>query len=123
MSSFASELGATFPHEIESPHVIEPSQLWAGVLSSGPNANRLVGTYKTFETFQYQDDLGQLILRITKIAPEGVLVFVPSYLYISSLKIDGLKSLLVVGNKPRFGNSLKPKNTLFSNRVPLTNRI
>jgi Fanconi anemia group J protein len=33
LDTFASELGATFPHTVEANHVIKPQQMWAGTVS------------------------------------------------------------------------------------------
>ncbi|GKG30095.1 hypothetical protein Tco_0419993, partial [Tanacetum coccineum] len=55
MSSFQSELGVQFGTSLEAQHVINvDSQLWAGVIHSGPNHYPLNASYKTSESFDFQ---------------------------------------------------------------------
>ncbi|XP_021366020.1 Fanconi anemia group J protein homolog [Mizuhopecten yessoensis] len=79
MSSFESELGAPFPIKLEANHVIEDKQIWVGAIGHGPKGGSLQAVYKTMETFNFQDELGELVLKVCQKVPYGVLVFLPSY--------------------------------------------
>ncbi|EGF80917.1 hypothetical protein BATDEDRAFT_1044, partial [Batrachochytrium dendrobatidis JAM81] len=81
ISSFSRELGVKFAHTLEAPHIIKDDQLCIGSLPSGANNMPLVGVYKSFETFDYQDQLGLSIARLANLIPQGLLVFLPSYMY------------------------------------------
>ncbi|PWA89161.1 RAD3-like DNA-binding helicase protein [Artemisia annua] len=87
MSSFQSELGVQFGTSLEAPHVINvDSQLWAGVIHSGPNHYPLNASYKTSESFDFQDALGASLEEICKVVPGGCLVFFPSYKLMDKLR-------------------------------------
>ncbi|KAL1219740.1 Regulator of telomere elongation helicase 1 [Cardamine amara subsp. amara] len=80
MSSFSSELGMQFGTCLEAPHVIDVNlQVWAGAISNGPGNNPLNGSYKTADTYSFQDALGKSLEEICTIVPGGSLVFFPSY--------------------------------------------
>ena len=79
MVSFASELATRFEHDLEADHVIKESQIWVGSISTGPKGSQLVGNYNNYNSVEYQEQLGLSILRILKIVPKGVLIFMPSY--------------------------------------------
>lgn len=79
MDSFQSELGLPFPIVLEAYHVIKDSQVWVGAIGEGPNGTSLQAVYRNMETFDFQDQLGQLILGVCKKVPKGVLCFLPSY--------------------------------------------
>ncbi|KAJ2963471.1 hypothetical protein NQZ79_g1500 [Umbelopsis isabellina] len=98
MNGFATELQTDFPIRLETNHVIDPSQMWAGVIPFGPDKVALSGTFKTLDTYVYQDDIGAALLRIAKIIPNGMLCFVPSYSalnkFLSRWKTTGLYTTL-----------------------------
>lgn len=79
LNSFSSELGVSFEHRFEGNHVIDSSQIWVGAIGTGPNERSLSTTYKSTDTFEYQDQLGLAIMKIVQHVPDGVLVFLPSY--------------------------------------------
>ncbi|KAK4725441.1 hypothetical protein R3W88_028220 [Solanum pinnatisectum] len=80
MDSFSSELGVTFGTSLEAPHVIDvESQLWAAVISRGPRNYPLNASFKTADSYAFQDALGTSLEEICKIVPGGCLVFFPSY--------------------------------------------
>ncbi|XP_074641917.1 Fanconi anemia group J protein homolog [Tubulanus polymorphus] len=85
MQSFQSELGLSFPLQLEASHVIHNSQVWVGSISQGPRGTSLLTTYQNTETFSYQDEVGLLLLEICKIMPFGVLCFLPSYKMLEKL--------------------------------------
>ncbi|XP_062501218.1 Fanconi anemia group J protein homolog isoform X2 [Corticium candelabrum] len=79
LSTFSSELGTNFPIRLEASHVIRKEQVWVGSLGIGPNGTKMDGRFKSSETFEYQDEVGEIVLQVCKIIPFGVLCFVPSY--------------------------------------------
>lgn len=79
MTSFASELGLNFKVRLENPHVIDPGQVWGGVVPVGPSGKRLNSTYRFRDTDEYKSELGNVIVNCARIVPDGMLVFFPSY--------------------------------------------
>ncbi|KAF9984021.1 Fanconi anemia group J protein [Mortierella antarctica] len=85
MDSFASELQASFPIRLEAGHVVDQSQVWTGVLPYGPTKVKIDGTYRSVNSFAFQDELGTVVERIIKATPHGVLCFVSSYMMLEKL--------------------------------------
>lgn len=79
LTSFAHELGLPFDVRLENPHVIDPSQVWIGVVPKGPGGKALNSSYQNRNTPGYKDDLGNAIVNFARIVPDGLLVFFPSY--------------------------------------------
>ncbi|XP_041348018.1 Fanconi anemia group J protein homolog [Gigantopelta aegis] len=93
-SSFQSELGLPFPIQLEANHVIKDNQIWVGAIGQGPTGSQLQAVYRNVDTFAFQDELGQLILRVCETVPHGVLCFLSSYKMLQKVqerwKITGL---------------------------------
>ncbi|KAF9953954.1 Fanconi anemia group J protein [Mortierella alpina] len=85
MDSFASELQASFPIRLEAGHVVDHSQVWTGVMPYGPTKVKIDGTFRSVNSFAFQDELGTVVERIIKVTPHGVLCFVSSYLMLEKL--------------------------------------
>jgi len=79
MESFSAELGMEFPVRLENPHVIQRSQIWGGVVTSGPSGNVLNSSFRFRDTQEYKTEIGNVILSSARIIPDGLLVFFPSY--------------------------------------------
>lgn len=79
LASTAAELKIPFPIRLENSHVIQPSQVWVGVLSNGPSDYPLNSSFKTRETEDYKQALGNALINFMRIVPNGLLVFFPSY--------------------------------------------
>ncbi|KAK3219740.1 hypothetical protein Dsin_013710 [Dipteronia sinensis] len=79
MDSFAQELKLDFPVRLENPHVISSNQIWAGVVPSGPSGYSLNSSYRNRDSLEYKQELGNAIVNIARIVPDGLLVFFPSY--------------------------------------------
>ncbi|KAG0710780.1 Regulator of telomere elongation helicase 1 [Chionoecetes opilio] len=79
MDSFASELQVPFPVQLENPHVIQKHQVWAGVICCGPDGFTLNSSFRCRSDPQYKRSLGQTILNLSRVIPDGLLVFFPSY--------------------------------------------
>ncbi|XP_062089395.1 regulator of telomere elongation helicase 1 homolog isoform X2 [Humulus lupulus] len=79
MDSFAQELKLDFPVRLENPHVINSSQIWAGVVPVGPSGYSFNSSYRSRDTLEYKQELGNAIVNFARIVPDGLLVFFPSY--------------------------------------------
>ncbi|XP_053425066.1 Fanconi anemia group J protein [Nycticebus coucang] len=86
MKSFSSELGVTFTIQLEANHVIKNSQVWVGTLGSGPKGRNLCATFQHTETFEFQDEVGTLLLSVCQTVSQGILCFLPSYKLLEKLK-------------------------------------
>lgn len=84
-TSFAGELKSTFAFQCEGKHVAKPDQIWVGSILRGSDGQLLEGTYKNAISFSYQDSLGSILLQVASTVPDGVLVFLPSYLQLTRL--------------------------------------
>ena len=85
MVSFSSELGVSFPIQLEAAHVIADSQVWVGSIGAGPNGQQLQATYQNTNAYNFQDELGKLIHAVCKVVPYGVLCFFSSYKMLEKL--------------------------------------
>nr|XP_048302714.1 Fanconi anemia group J protein isoform X2 [Myodes glareolus] len=79
LKSFSSELGVTFNIQLEANHVISDSQVWVGTVGSGPKGRNLCATFQHTETFEFQDEVGMLLLSVCQTVSQGILCFLPSY--------------------------------------------
>ncbi|XP_027623577.1 Fanconi anemia group J protein [Tupaia chinensis] len=86
MKSFSSELGVTFTIQLEANHVINNSQVWVGTIGSGPKGRNLCATFQHTETFEFQDEVGDLLLSVCQTVSQGILCFLPSYKLLEKLK-------------------------------------
>ncbi|CAH8337055.1 unnamed protein product [Eruca vesicaria subsp. sativa] len=79
MKSLARELNLEFPVRLENPHVVSSNQLWAGVVSTGPSGRALNSCYHNRDKPEYKQELGNVIVNFSRVVPDGLLVFFPSY--------------------------------------------
>ncbi|KAF3450771.1 hypothetical protein FNV43_RR06860 [Rhamnella rubrinervis] len=79
MDSFAQELKLEFPVQLENPHVITANQIWAGVVPAGPSGCSFNSSYRSRDSLEYKQELGNAIVNFARIVPDGLLVFFPSY--------------------------------------------
>ncbi|XP_066491855.1 Fanconi anemia group J protein [Tiliqua scincoides] len=86
MDSFSSELGVKFSIQLEANHVIRNSQVWVGTVGAGPKGKSLCATFQHTETFEFQDEVGELLLSVCHTIGQGVLCFLPSYKMLDKLK-------------------------------------
>uniref|UniRef100_A0A8C5UBL9 DNA 5'-3' helicase n=1 Tax=Malurus cyaneus samueli TaxID=2593467 RepID=A0A8C5UBL9_9PASS len=86
MDSFSSELGVKFSIQLEANHIIRNSQVWVGTVGAGPNGRKLRATFQHTETFEFQDEVGALLLSVCQTVGQGVLCFLPSYKMLDKLK-------------------------------------
>ena len=78
INSFESELGVPFPIKLEANHVIEDKQVWVGAVGQGPRGGTLEAVYRSVETLQFQDELGDLVLRVCQVKGVNLCTFVTS---------------------------------------------
>ncbi len=85
MASFSTELDVRFQNQLEANHVIDRRQVWIGTLSRGPNGHSLNATFRSAGTFQFQDEVGNLVAEVSETMPHGILLFLPSYSMMNKL--------------------------------------
>jgi regulator of telomere elongation helicase 1 len=83
MSSFASELGIPFPIRLEGEHVVGHSQVLFGVWGRGPQGGALTSAFQHRSSETTRSELGNTIVNVCRIVPDGILVFFPSYKLLS----------------------------------------
>lgn len=47
--------------------MIEDKQVWVGAVGQGPRGGTLEAVYRSVETLQFQDELGDLVLRVCQV--------------------------------------------------------
>lgn len=68
------------PTPTQTQHVITvPQQAWLGALGTGPNGHALSSAFGRRDDQEYQQELGETLIRLARIVPAGMLVFFPSY--------------------------------------------
>ncbi|RKO85320.1 helicase C-terminal domain-containing protein, partial [Blyttiomyces helicus] len=97
MSSFASELGSAFECRLEggwsyrqSPSLGTQTDNCLLPPPPPPHLKVLRATYEHFEKLPFQDELGNTVLNLIETIPEGVLIFMPSYLWLDKWNETGL---------------------------------
>ncbi|XP_053563319.1 Fanconi anemia group J protein [Bombina bombina] len=112
MGSFSSELGVKFCIQLEASHVIHKSQVWVGTVGAGPKGRKLCATFQHTETFDFQDEVGALLLSVCQTVSHGVLCFLPSYKMLEKLKDrwmhtglwENLEMIKIVITEPQGGD-------------------
>jgi Fanconi anemia group J protein len=54
-------------------------QVWAGIVPYGADGRQLTATWKESDKLDFQDSLGNSVLSVLGVVPDGVLLFLPSY--------------------------------------------
>nr|XP_039264154.1 regulator of telomere elongation helicase 1-like [Styela clava] len=80
IESFTCELQVDFPITLQNTHVIDNHQVFVASLTKGLTGRRLESTYKTRGDYRLAQDIGNILIRMSRICPGGLLVFFPSYL-------------------------------------------
>eukprot|EP01080_Neovahlkampfia_damariscottae_P009562 gene9562-1765_t len=88
MDSYAFEMDMYFPVRLENPHVIQSNQISCVVARKGSNGVHFNSSFKNRDSAQYQKELGTFIANISKVIPDGILVFFPSYVVMSNLVVN-----------------------------------
>ncbi|XP_041060886.1 regulator of telomere elongation helicase 1 isoform X2 [Carcharodon carcharias] len=79
LSSFTSEMQIPFPVSLENPHVIDKHQIWIGIVPKGPDGAQLSSAYNQRFSPEYMSSLGKTMVNLSRVVPNGLLVFFPSY--------------------------------------------
>eukprot|EP00117_Sycon_ciliatum_P014492 scpid19663/ scgid14733/ Regulator of telomere elongation helicase 1 len=79
LESFSSEMHVQFDVQLQNPHVIDGGQIFVGVLSTGPGGKCLRSSFDRRSVPEYKTDLGNALVNIARVVPNGMLVFFPSY--------------------------------------------
>lgn len=66
-------------------HVIPKTNLIAWNVSTGPSKGEFEFTYKNRGNTEMLDELGRTLLNICTVVPDGVVVFLPSYLFLDTV--------------------------------------
>jgi DNA repair helicase Rad3 len=99
LPSYAMELGLKFPHTLENPHIIAKEQIHVRVIGKGPSGKVLTSSFERRNDDEYYSELGNTLVSLAKVVPDGMLVFFPSYIVMETC-IE------------RWGGpSIKPKNS------------
>ena len=78
-------LGIPFGVVLQNTHVIDPiRQVRVGVVCTGPNRASLNGSYQNKNNPEYVSDLGNLVVNICHVSPEGALLVFHSYSQMAS---------------------------------------
>lgn len=89
MSDYTSHLFPYLPSTsittLSCGHVIPESNLIAWNLSKGPGGTEFEFTFSKRSDTAMIDELGRALLNICTVVPDGVVVFFPSYAYLSSI--------------------------------------
>ena len=113
IESFTSELNIPFPVTLQNPHVIGSNQIWAGVITKGPDGVELNSSYHKRSTLEYQKSLGSLLVNLSRSTPHGLLVFFPSYALMDEIiKKWNDSGILdsITRNKPHFAEPRDKRN-------------
>lgn len=73
-------------HEFTCDHIVPPERVLAVGVGCGPGGRRLKLTHGLRNSQAIMDECGQLISNFCRVAPQGVVVFVPSFAYADALK-------------------------------------
>jgi len=86
LSAFEEEIGIPFPVHLENKHIVSASQVWCGVVSNGPDGTLLNSSFRCRSDPKYLSSLGQSVINIIRVVPNGVLIFFPSYSLMKSVR-------------------------------------
>lgn len=74
-----SELGIPIGTQLENPHIVKANQICVKIIPQGPDSTQLNSNYQNRDNPKYICSLGRTILSFTRVVPDGLLVFFPSY--------------------------------------------
>lgn len=74
-----SELGIPIGVQLENPHIVKSNQICVKIISSGPDTVQLNSNYQNRDNPKYISSLGRTILSFSRVIPDGLLIFFPSY--------------------------------------------
>ncbi|KAF5297275.1 hypothetical protein FQA39_LY12114 [Lamprigera yunnana] len=74
-----SELDISIKVQLENPHIVKGNQINVKILDKGPDGIELNSSFKNRNNPEYISSLGRTILNLSRIIPNGMLIFFPSY--------------------------------------------
>ncbi|KAF2884481.1 hypothetical protein ILUMI_21698 [Ignelater luminosus] len=74
-----SELELNVQVRLENPHIIKDNQIVVKILNKGPDGVELNSSFQNRDNPAYISSLGRTILNLSRIIPNGLLIFFPSY--------------------------------------------
>ncbi|KAG6462174.1 hypothetical protein O3G_MSEX013091 [Manduca sexta] len=74
-----SELGIPVGVRLENPHIVKSNQICVKIIGQGPDGTQLNSNYQNRDNPKYISALGRTILSFSRVVPDGLLVFFPSY--------------------------------------------
>lgn len=74
-----SELGIPIGVQLENPHIVKSNQICVKIIGQGPDGVQLNSNYQNRDNPKYITSLGRTILSFSRVVPDGLLVFFPSY--------------------------------------------
>lgn len=133
LESYAAELLLPFRVRLENPHVISPSQVLIGVVAKGVTGRPLNSSFNNRDTLEYKRELGATLVNCLRYIPDGVLVFFPSYVAMTSAvtfwqtdnsgdvwrRMNSAKGCVVVEDRSpsAFGQQILAFNDAVANKV------
>ncbi|KAG5877171.1 hypothetical protein JTB14_032123 [Gonioctena quinquepunctata] len=74
-----SELEINVAVRLENPHIVTNDQVCVKIVTAGPDTETLNCSYYNRDNVKYIASLGRAILNLTRVIPNGLLIFFPSY--------------------------------------------
>ena len=85
MDSFQAELDADFPIRLQNDHVIDAKkQINYQIINQGPDGQELISTFQSLSNTNYLKSIGQALVEIARVVPDGLLIFFPSYAWMDT---------------------------------------
>lgn len=89
MDSFQAELNADFPIRLQNDHVINAEkQINYQVIGQGPDGQELISTFQSRSNPKYLASLGQALVEIARVVPDGLLIFFASYAWMDACLVN-----------------------------------
>lgn len=79
LKPLTSELGIPIGIKLENPHIVKSNQICVKIIGQGPDGVQLNSNYQNRDNPRYISSLGRTILSFSRVIPDGLLVFFPSY--------------------------------------------
>ncbi|XP_075992983.1 regulator of telomere elongation helicase 1 homolog [Anticarsia gemmatalis] len=79
LKPLTSELGIPIGTQLENPHIVKSNQICVKIMGQGPDGVQLNSNYQNRDNPKYISSLGRTILSFSRVVPDGLLVFFPSY--------------------------------------------
>ncbi|XP_056648958.1 regulator of telomere elongation helicase 1 homolog [Diorhabda sublineata] len=79
LNPLISELELNVTVRLENPHIISDDQFCVKIIPTGPDSIPLNSSFQNRDNPRYINSLGMAILNISRMVPDGMLIFFPSY--------------------------------------------